>query len=281
METVKIVQTARGPVEYCEEGEGPVILCIHGAMGGYDQSITLGRTIGAPGFRYIGVSRPGYLGTPIKCGRTAEEQADLHAALLDTLGIERAIVMAISGGGPSAAHFALRHPEKCARLILCSTVGSPADHKVPLSFYVMMAMAAFPFITKALKNKTSSDLRNAVARSISDPELLDRTLADTEVMELFKVILLGSFDHMGKRTVGTKYDIKISASFTCDLEKIRVPTLVVHGDKDPLVPFEAHGKRLTERIPGARLFVVEGGEHVAVFTHRPQVRNAVREFLGC
>jgi pimeloyl-ACP methyl ester carboxylesterase len=281
MKQPKVVHTARGPVEYYEEGTGPAVLCIHGAMGGYDQSITLGRTIGAPGFRYIGVSRPGYLGTPIRCGRTARQQADVHAALLDALGIESAIVMAISGGGPSAAHFALRHPGKCSKLILCSTVGSAAPRKIPLSFYAMMAMAAFPFVTDALKRKTAADLRGAVARSISDPVMLEKTLADAEVMALFKVVLLDSFDQMGKRTVGTKYDITMSASFTCDLESITAPTLVVHGDNDPLLPFADHGRRLAERIAGARLFVAEGGEHVAIFTHRQEVQRAVRDFLGC
>jgi pimeloyl-ACP methyl ester carboxylesterase len=73
----RVVHTRRGPVEYAEVGAGPAVLCLHGAMGGYDQSLLLARSAGAPGFRYLAVSRPGYLGTPLSRGRTPEEQADL------------------------------------------------------------------------------------------------------------------------------------------------------------------------------------------------------------
>jgi pimeloyl-ACP methyl ester carboxylesterase len=68
-------------------GEGPAVLALHGAMGGYDQGLILARTIGPPGYRFVSVSRPGYLGTPLCAGRTPEEQADLLAHLLDALGI--------------------------------------------------------------------------------------------------------------------------------------------------------------------------------------------------
>jgi pimeloyl-ACP methyl ester carboxylesterase len=40
-----------------------------------------------------------------------------------------------------------------------------------------------------------------------------------------------------------------------------------------------HGKRLAEKIPGAKLCLAEGGEHVTIFTHRDQVQEAVRQFL--
>ncbi len=73
------VITARGPVEYAVFAEGPAVIALHGAMGGYDQGLILARTIGPPGYRYVAVSRPGYLGTPLTGGRSSEEQADLCA----------------------------------------------------------------------------------------------------------------------------------------------------------------------------------------------------------
>src|SRR3974390_1251148 len=93
----RIVPTPAGPVEYAEFGSGPAVLAIHGAMGGYDQSTILAQTVGPPGYRYVAISRPGYLGTPLSCGRTPEEQADLCARLLDQLRVEQTAVLAISG----------------------------------------------------------------------------------------------------------------------------------------------------------------------------------------
>jgi pimeloyl-ACP methyl ester carboxylesterase len=55
--------------------------------------------------------------------------------------------------------------------------------------------------------------------------------------------------------------------------------LVVHGTDDRLVPFTEHGKLLAARIPGAQLLAVEGGEHMAIFTHRDEVRTRVTRFL--
>ena len=49
--TPHIVETARGPIEYVDIGKGPVVIPIHGAMGGYDQSLFLAQTIGAEGYR--------------------------------------------------------------------------------------------------------------------------------------------------------------------------------------------------------------------------------------
>ncbi len=279
-DNVQIAKTVSGPVEYLDEGEGPTVLCIHGAMGGYDQSITLGRAIGEKKYRYIAVSRPGYLGTPIKCGKTPEQQADLHATLLDFLGIKSVIVMAISGGGPSAINFAIRHPQKCSKLVLCSTICFPQVQKIPFSFHMMTALAWFTPLIKSMQKKTTSNLESTLSRSISDPDLLRKTLDNKEIMELFNVVNIGMFDQLHKRTAGTKNDIIISSGFNCNLQSITVPTLIIHGDKDPLAPFEIHGKRLAEEIPGAKLCLLKGGEHVAIFTHNEQVRDAVKKFLN-
>ncbi|HWT78322.1 MAG TPA: alpha/beta fold hydrolase, partial [Candidatus Methylomirabilis sp.] len=139
-----IVDTRRGPVEYASFGDGPAVLALHGAMGGYDQGLILARTIGGPGYRFVAVSRPGYLGTPLSAGQAPEEQADLLADLLETLGIREAAVVAISGGGPSAMHFALRHRDRCWALVLISTCGGTIDTRVPLSFQFTKLLVRWP-----------------------------------------------------------------------------------------------------------------------------------------
>ena len=78
-------------------------------------------------------------------GATPEAQADLLAALLDTLAIGQAAVIAISGGGPAAIHFALRHPTRCRALVLCSTVSRANTFKVPFRFQFIKLLARLPF----------------------------------------------------------------------------------------------------------------------------------------
>src|SRR5688572_25188150 len=112
--------TTLGAVEHVVAGEGAPVLALHGAMGGWDQSLLLASTLDLTRFRALALSRPGYLGTPLAAGRTPEAQADLYAATLDALGVARTAVIAVSGGGPSAIRFALRHRERCWALVLVS-----------------------------------------------------------------------------------------------------------------------------------------------------------------
>ncbi len=273
------VTTSRGPVEYAATGEGPAVLALHGAMGGHDQSLLLARTIGETGYRYLALSRPGYLGTPLRAGRTPEEQADLYADVLDALGIREAAVLAVSGGGPSAIHFALRHPDRCWGLVLVSTCGSRVDTRIPLSFHVVKLLARWPWFVGLMRRKTERDPDRAARRSILDPIVRARTLRDPEAGPLLNALTLSTLDRMGARLPGTENDIAVTRSTGYPLEGISVPTLVVHGTADRMVPFAEHGRALAARIPGAELLAVEGGEHVAIFTHRDEARARVTRFL--
>lgn len=276
---MKILTTSRGQVEYLDTGNGEVVLSLHGAMGGYDQAYILARTIGASSYRCLSLSRPGYLGTPLTTGKTPEDQADLYAEVIDLLNIRQVIVIAISGGGPSAMHFALRHRDRCRGLVLISTCGGKAKNRIPPLFYITTLLAKWPAFVRMMKMKTEKNLKQTLRRSISDPAMLERTLSDTDVMALYRELAVGSFCRMAERIEGTKNDIKITRARSYPLKDIAVPTLVVHGTRDPLVPFEEHGKRLATEIPGAQLLVAEGGEHVTIFTHRREVQAKVTAFL--
>jgi len=84
---------------------------------------------------------------------------------------------------------------------------------------------------------------------------------------------------MGQRLAGTKNDIEITRTTTYPLENLNVPVLVVHGTEDQLVQFDVHAKMFEARLPNAELLAVEGGEHVAIFTHRNIVRARVIGFM--
>jgi pimeloyl-ACP methyl ester carboxylesterase len=68
--------------------------------------------------------------------------------------------------------------------------------------------------------------------------------------------------------------------FRADLARIDVPTLVIHGDADRIVPIDAGGRRTAERIPGARLVVVKDGPHATIWTHADEVNEELVDFLG-
>lgn len=275
----KIANTSRGPIEYVTWGEGPVVLALHGAMGGYDQGVILARTIGEPGYRYVSVSRPGYLGTPLGSGPTPEQQADLCAELLDALSVADVAVMAVSGGGPCALHFAVRHSHRCRALILVSTCSQKIDGSVPLAFRIMKLLAHWPALVNMMRRKRLSDPEKAARRAIPDPALRERTLQNPESWGLFMELMKSTFDRMPLRLPGTENDIRVTrATATYPLEKIIAPALIIHGTADRVVPF-THAKLFEARIPRAELLAIDGGEHISVFTHRNEIRPRVAKFL--
>ena len=73
------------------------------------------------------------------------------------------------------------------------------------------------------------------------------------------------------RTSGTVRD---------DLTKADVPTLVIHGDSDAIVPFEVSGRRSHEAISGSSLELIEGGPHAINATHAERFNRAPVDFLG-
>ncbi|WP_242353588.1 MULTISPECIES: alpha/beta fold hydrolase [Anaeromyxobacter] len=256
------------------------MLSLHGAMGGHDQGLILARTIGAPGFRYVAPSRPGYLGTPLSAGRTLAEQADLYRDLLDALGVERAAVMAVSGGGPSALQFALSHPDRCWGLVIVSSVCRRVEQRLPLAWYVMKLTARCGPLVAAMRRKAERDPEASARRPIRDPAVRARTLGDPEAGPLLRELQLSTMDRMALRMPGTELDVAATRSdLSFPLERIAAPLLVVHGTRDSAAPF-AQGQELAARVPGAELLEIEGGEHVAIFTHRDLVRARVARFLA-
>ena len=70
-----------------------------------------------------------------------------------------------------------------------------------------------------------------------------------------------------------------TTDFRKDLEKVSVPTLVIHGDSDGTVPFEGSGKRTHEAIEGSELVVVEGAPHGLNVSHAEEFNQALLAFL--
>jgi len=68
--------------------------------------------------------------------------------------------------------------------------------------------------------------------------------------------------------------------FRNDLSRVDVPTLIMHGDADRILPIAASGLRTAKLIKGARLLVVKGGPHCIIWTHADLVNDGLLEFLG-
>ncbi|MBB4122207.1 alpha/beta fold hydrolase [Martelella radicis] len=282
---VKFIHMDMATIEVAFSGpvEGAPVLALHGGMGGWDQSLILAQALFGEGSvrRLLAVSRPGYLGTALEAGRGPAAEADLYAALLDHLGIERAAVIAVSAGGPAALAFAHRYPERVAALVLvsCCTGTLVPPRAVSLMLPLMRLAARSALVNRMLKRRLGDPVE-AARRSIRDPDVLARTLADPDASRLMALLNRSVSDRMAERLPGTIADTRcFAAQAEIAVKSLKAPTLVIHGTADRVVPFE-HGSRVAEQAPSGELMAVEGGEHVALFTALDHVRSRVAVFLA-
>jgi pimeloyl-ACP methyl ester carboxylesterase len=261
----RIIETALGPVEYCVRGQGPAVLVAHGSPGGYDQGLAFAKLVGGQQ-TFIAVSRPGYLRTPLTSGETPTAQADMYAALLDSLAIQQATVVGISGGGPSAIQFALRHPTRCSGLVMISGVAQRyVDWELKQARPLLMRW-----------------FRQLYEKMITFDPLLYLLLPFTRLLpDAFATAdFLCSVTQYDLRKAGYENDMEQFAAISdYSLEHITVPTFVVHATGDSEVPF-SHAQALSSRVPNVKLLAVAGGSHMAFYTHAVTVMPELRSFLG-
>ena len=267
----KIIETACGPIQYTEFGEGPPMLIVHGAGGGNDQGEYFAKVIGG-NYRWIAPSRFGFLGTPIPDGANSSLQADAYACLLDSLGIDRVGVIGVSMGGPSSLLFAKRYPQRIKSL----TMISAASHAIPPRPAILATIFKVflnDFIYWSMVKLSPSGLLVA----LGVPMDVQKHLSPRERAQLN--IFLESIEPMGARRNGQLLEQRMSEYDAEQIRTIQVPTLVMHARDDTLISFE-QGEFTARNIPGAQFIAMEKGGHLALMLNiNAGARGRLREFL--
>jgi pimeloyl-ACP methyl ester carboxylesterase len=184
------------------------------------------------------------------------------AAVLDAAKVESAHVFGVSMGGMIAQEFALQYPKRVRSLILgCTAAGGPTTVRAePDAVQMLMArdkmsseqalQAPVPFIYDSATPRERIDEDLAVRRPwLPRPE--------GYIAQLQGILAWEGYSR---------------------LSAITAPTLVVHGDSDRLVPPE-NGKRIAERIPGAKLVMIPHASHLFLTDQTDTAHGIILEFL--
>ena len=212
----------------------------------------------------IAFDAPGVGGSPTPLAPySMRKMAAIVAGLVDELGHEQVDVLGLSWGGALAQEVAHRHPEVVHRLILVATMpGVTSIPGRPAAMGILMSPVRYyspDYLRRVAPTLYGGAIRDA-------PELLD--------------------EHAKQRAArpptgrGYLYQLSAIQRFASVhwLHKLQMRTLVLAGDEDPIVRL-ANGKILANRIPDARLHVVEGGGHLFLFTRGEEMAGLVVDFL--
>lgn len=281
VEGATTIETSAGPVEHAVLGEGTPVLVAHGSPGGIDQAEAMARFLVAGGCQAIVLSRPGYLGTPLGERRTIDQQADLLAALLDALGIERAGVLSWSGGGPCGYRLAVRHPERVRAIVALAAVGKayPRPHE-DLTERLLFTTRPGNALLRFLGAHAPEQLISATLASESDLTREQVTQRAAEVFadegkRRFVIDLAESVARIGRED-GYENDLdQFAAIEDLELERIAAPTLLVQGSADNDVA-PGYSADAAARIPGADLLTLDTGTHLAFYTHPESAQAQAR-----
>jgi 3-oxoadipate enol-lactonase len=263
---MQVVRVGNVTLAYYVQGDGPPVLMIMG-LGG--RAADWGRVPAelASRFRVVTVDNRG-TGNSDKPdeGYSLEGMADEAVAVLDAVGIVEAHVVGISMGGMIAQLVALRHPARVKRLVLIATTpGGP--NTVPPRPEALAAL--MPDMSKPPEEIVRSAMQAIAAPGFAEahPEVI-REIVGTA---------------MNAPTPPHVFARQMAAIMASDryeqLREIHVPTLVIHGDADPLVP-PANGELIGQRIPGAKLLTLRNCGHLVMWEQPRELSAAVSDFLS-
>jgi pimeloyl-ACP methyl ester carboxylesterase len=242
-------------VHYRDQGdrEGPPVVMVHGFGASLDAWEPWMRRLGGR-YRIVTLDLPahGLTRAPSSYVMNLDNNAEVVDALTQRLGLGRYVAVGNSMGGGVAWTLALRHPDHVRALVLVDSVGWPTRDQTRGS----------PLIFKIL----ASPIGRAILRDIDIRPLIEQGLAAAYVdRRLVTPALIDRYADQarapGHREIILANQRRQRQPSPDVFRSIRMPTLVLHGDADVLIPVSA-GRSLAAAIPGARLVTYPGVGHV-------------------
>jgi len=258
-------------INYAEIGEGPAIVFIHGLGGCWQNWLENMAPMAALGHRAIAFDLPGFGASPMPAGGISiPAYGELVGELCAHLGVEACTLVGNSMGGFIAAQVCVAEPSWVERLVLVSAAGisHAAMRQAPVELAARLTVAVNPVLQRLeLPRMRRSGLRRlAFGGIVRHPERLRRELLVEQFANGFAAPGV-----VAAAVALTGYDLRGR------LERIRIPTLIIWGRDDLVVP-AADATGFAERIAGSRLVVFDDCGHVPMLERPVRFNRLLAEF---
>ena len=253
---------------YHDQGEGPVVVLIHGSGPGVTAHVNWQRVFPTMShkFRVVALDMLGFGYTEVPEDVTYDVDAWVThlTRFLDALGIDRCSVVGNSYGGAIAMHLALRSPERVERLVLMGSAGLTFDMTEGLQ-------AAWGY------QPSRENMRDLLYRFAHDPGLVNETLVENRFQATLRPGVQEAFSAMFPEPRQEALDaLALDAE---EVGRIDCEALVVHGRDDEVVP-AAVSERIAELLPHSRLHVFPDCGHWVQIEKATEFEALVSSFLG-
>lgn len=276
----QLLSLSKGQLHYSDLGatqnkggpSDPVVLFVHGASGNLlDQQRAFEGKL-PPKYRALYVDRPGYGYSDRAGADTPAKQAAVYAELLDSLGIDKVVLVGHSLGSASVAAFGVLHPKRVQGLVFLA----PATHPWPGGVTWYYEVASIPVVghlfTETVALPAGMQNIDAGARSVFDPQKAPEDYVESASVPL--IMRPFSFRYNAEDVAGLKAFVEV---FSKRYPEIKAPTVVITGNKDDIVLPSIHSVGLERDIEGAELIVLDGMGHKPDYAATDTVLAAIEK----
>ncbi|WP_265109508.1 alpha/beta fold hydrolase [Halosolutus halophilus] len=250
--------------------DGPPVVLLHGA-GIDDATVSWRHTVDALAeeYRVYALDWPEYGNSTGSVEHTIDAYVDVLDGFLATLPYDSVSLVGISMGGGAALGYALASPGRVDRLALVSSYGLGERLPEALTWKHLSQIPGAAEFGKIAASVSNRSVRAVLDGLVADADNLPREFVDDVRAKLKTPRSLQAFKQFQGNELS--FSGRVATNFVDDLDSLAVPTALIHGKQDPLVPVE-WSIRAARRIPDAEVDLIEDCGHWAP-RERPQRFN--------
>jgi non-heme chloroperoxidase len=259
---------------YKDWGSGPPVVLSHGWPLNSDSWEAQALFLASNGFRVVAHDRRGHgRSTQTWDGNEMDTYADDLAAVIEELDLRDATLVGFSTGGGEVARYVGRHgTERVAGVVLVSSVP-------PFMLKTDDNPGGVPIdVFDGIREGSLAD-RSQQYRDLADGPFFGNDRPGANVSQGVRDAFWLQGLTAGHRNAYESIAAFSATDFRPDLDAIDVPTLVIHGDADQVVPFSVGGEASAARVRGAELKVYEGAPHGITDTHKQRLGEDLLAFV--